>query len=352
MTTETTKMAEAMKKAEVKTKEKAKKVKSPTIKEVLESGPDFETKVEEKIQEKADEKLSKRGQVREIPIDSIDLDPEQPRKNKPDSYIEELGNSIAQYGIMNYPHVEKIEDSKPVRYKMVNGECRLLAFRQNEKLKAVGKIPCIIRDYSDKTVSEKFLEQILDNTVRKDMDTMETVDAYQAALDKGATIEQLSDAVGKDVKTIEADLPLVKLTPAIRSAVDGKTISKEVARAIAKLGKENKMEKAYAAAVRARNSKQQLANVQNYANQVNQNKLELTSDKTTTGGDLKTAGKYLDALLGSIKRFAGLTLDKTLMIKARSKKLEEVEVTAKEMIKQAEILLGYVRDYKAKTNTG
>ena len=320
MTTETTKMAEAMKKAEAK------------------------------AEEKATEKLSKRGQVREIPIDAIDLDPDQPRKNKPESYIEELGNSIAQYGLMNYPHVEKISDTKPVRYKMVNGECRLLAFRHNEALKAVGKIPCLVRDYSDKTASEKFLEQILDNAVRKEMDTMETIDAYQAALDKGATIEQLSDAVGKTVEAIEADLPMVNLTLAIRSAVDTKTISKKVAREIAKLGKESKMENAYAAAVRSRNPKQQLANVQAYTNQVNQKKLELTPEKKTTGEDLKTAGKYLDALLGSVKRFAGLETDRNLMIKARSKKLEEVEVTAKEMIKQAEILLGYCRDYRAKTN--
>jgi len=311
-----------------------------------------ETTIETAFKE-AEKKSLARGQVREISLDSIEMDAEQPRKNKPESYIEELGNSIAKYGLQNYPHVEKIPDTKPVQYKMVNGECRLLAFRHNESLKEYGKIPCIVRDYSDRKASDKFIQQIVDNDVRLNMGTMETVDAYSKALEIGATIEDLSDAVGKAVEVIEADLPLVNLTPAIRSAVDGKTISKKVAREIAKLGKENKMEKAYAAAVRSRNSKQQLANVQAYANQVSQKKLELTSDKDkkTTGEDLKSAGKYLDALLGSIKRFASLETDKTLMIKARSKKLEEVEVTAKEMIKQAELLLDHCREYRAKTGT-
>ncbi len=300
----------------------------------------------------AEKKSLARGQVREISLDAIEMDAEQPRKNKPEKYIEELGNSIAKYGLQNYPHVEKIPDTKPVRYKMVNGECRLLAFQHNESLKAHGKIPCIVRDYSDRKASDKFIQQIVDNDVRLNMGTMETVDAYSKAIEIGATIEDLSDAVGKSVKTIEDDLPMVNLTMAIRSAVDTKTISKEVAREIAKLGKENKMEKAYAAAVRSRNSKQQLANVQAYANQASQTTVPLTGENAKPEkSDLKKAGGYLDALLGSIKRFAGLETDKTLMIKARSKKLEEVEVTAKEMIKQAEILLGHCRDYRAKTGT-
>lgn len=311
-----------------------------------------EKKSKETAADKVETKSLARGQVREISLEAIELDPLQPRKNKPESYITELGNSIAKYGLQNYPHVEKIEDTKPVRYKMVNGECRFLAFQFNKSLHEYGKMPCIVRDYSDKKASDRFIQQIVDNDVRLNMGTMETIDAYAQALEMGATIEDLSDAVGKAVKVIQADLPLANLTPAIRSAVDGKTISKEVAREIAKLGKENKMEKAYAAAVRSRNSKQQLANVQSYANQASQEKIKITSEnKKSTGEELKQAGKYLDTLLGSIKRFAGLNTDKNLMIKARSKKLEEVEVTAKEMIKQAEILLGFCRDYRAKTGT-
>lgn len=311
---------------------------------------------------KAEEKLSKRGQVREISIDSIDLDPEQPRKNKPEAYIEELGNSIAKYGLMNFPHVEKIEDSKPVRYKMVNGECRLLAFRHNEELKAIGKISCIVRDYSDKTASEKFLEQILDNEVRLEMGAMEKIDAYQTALDKGATIEQLSDAVGKSVETIMSDLPLTVLSEPMRAAVDAGLLPKKVAREVAKVGQEHgeaKMDKAYTAAMRARKTDQMLANVNQYKCQLGQGELEIkgedddkakTEEKGTT--DLKKAGGQLTAFMNTVTRFSNLKTSRTLMIKARSKAVVDgkIQEVVKEMKRQADLLSKADLAYRAKLN--
>lgn len=316
MTTETTKMAEAMEKAEVKAGEKAVK------------------------------------KLREISLDSIEPDPGQPRKNKPQELIDEMGKSIASRGLINPITIRPLPDTKPVKYRIIMGENRWRAHCSNEELKAVGKIKAFV-DYSELTELEIYSLQILENAVRKNLDTMEDVDSWNHYLvELGGTIEDIAASTGKTVKTIEADLPLANLTMAIRSAVDTKTISKEVAREIAKLGKESKMEKAYAAAVRSRNSKQQLANVQAYANQASQTTVPLTGENAKPEkSDLKKAGGYLDALLGSIKRFAGLETDRTLMIKARSKKLEEVEVTAKEMIKQAEILLEHCRDYRAKTNT-
>ncbi len=61
------------------------------------------------------------GGVIWLPVDELEPSPVQPRKSFPDGELQELSESIAQYGILN-PLTVRLRDS---RYELVAGERRL-----------------------------------------------------------------------------------------------------------------------------------------------------------------------------------------------------------------------------------
>ena len=114
------------------------------------------------------------------------------------------------------------------------------------------------------------------------------------------------------------------------------------------------MEKAYGAAMRARKSDQMIANVEHYKNQLNQTKLEITTDNDTKSGttDLKKAGAILSGFINSVNTFSKNETDRKLMIKARSKAVKDGKISEfiKNMKKVADGLEKAEMEYKAKAN--
>lgn len=285
----------------------------------------------------------------ELRLDEIEPDPGQPRKNKPKSYTDELGRSIWNNGQDNAIIVTRNKRGSDFKFKILNGECRHTACLTHPKLKKRGTILAIVRDCKDKTPAELFLAQIRDNDTRLNMGTMETIEAYGRALELGATITALVNAIGKTKATIEADLPLLNLPADIKKSVEAGTLPKEVARVIAELETDSRMATAYKHAIRGKGSAQMIANVRHYISQVYQEEINIF--KEVTSDQLKGAGKVLDKLLSAVKVFANSSTGKGgLMIKARAKKgggLSDIELTANEMKKQAEFILGNCRLYRA-----
>ena len=169
-------------------------------------------------------------QITMISLDLVEYDPNQPRKNKPQSDVNSLANSIALKGLRNPPHYRSDGNGG---YIVINGETRTRACKQ------LGwtEIPCIVMDETDE--KEIFIAQVLDNVVRFDMGVMDTIKAYQRSLDLGVPVTDCAKSFGISVSTIEKDLPLINLPKGLQKEVDQKSVSKEVARKLAELHDEN-----------------------------------------------------------------------------------------------------------------
>jgi len=164
-------------------------------------------------------------------VDKVVFDPGQPRKNKPQSHINSLAESISKEGLEYAPHV--LPPNGDDHYIVHTGECRTRAIKDVLKWR---EMPVIVRfDLATKSAEDRFILQIVENVVRKDMDIMETIEAYHKALDHGVTISDLAKAFGVSVSTIEKDLPLVHLPETLQRDIDQKSLSKEIARKLADL---------------------------------------------------------------------------------------------------------------------
>ena len=287
--------------------------------------------------------------LRVLNLDQISPDPNQPHTNKPDEYIRSLGESIAANGLDNPIHV-RIDPDNPDRFIIINGECRYLAHRKNPELMDKGTIHAFVKDVSDKTEAEVFMDQIRDNDARLNMGFIETLNAYQKALDMGASMEDLAASVGKSQAGIEADLPILKLPESMQKEVEDGKLSKAVARRIAEFDTESRMRKAHEWAKEGKGVKGMLAKIAAYEN--SQNQIALFSLKSETPEEVKAAGKAFDRLKTAVMQFKNTPYSNGSchkMVAARSKNLNLLEETAREMKNIAETILQNTTAFKAQS---
>ncbi|MCX2680709.1 ParB/RepB/Spo0J family partition protein [Galbibacter sp. EGI 63066] len=150
------------------------------------------------------------GNIVELDIDSIEVNPFQPRSNFNEETLKELATSIKELGVIQPITVRKIEFNK---YQLVSGERRLRA----SKLAGLEVIPSYIRIANDRESLEMAL---VENIQRQDLDPIEISLSYQRLIDEiNITQEQLSDRVGKKRSTITNYLRLLKLDPIIQTGM-------------------------------------------------------------------------------------------------------------------------------------
>lgn len=158
-----------------------------------------------------------------IRIDSIDLNPAQPRTEFKQEALEELAQSIKTYGLIQPITVRPIENG---RYQLISGERRLRA----SKLAGLEKIPAYVRTVDDMLAVQMAL---VENIQREDLNAIEIACSYQRLIDEcGLSQEELSKNVGKKQSTISNYMRLLKLTDKVQIAVRDKQISMGHARAI------------------------------------------------------------------------------------------------------------------------
>ena len=150
------------------------------------------------------------GNVIELPIDQINLNPFQPRTNFENEKIIELAQSIKQFGIIQPITVRKVGFKA---FEIVSGERRFRAVSLL-KLKA---IPAFIRIANDQQSLEMAL---VENIQRENLDPIEIALCYQRLIDEVMlTQEQMSKRVGKKRSTISNYLRLLKLDPIIQTGI-------------------------------------------------------------------------------------------------------------------------------------
>lgn len=143
----------------------------------------------------------KESKLKELNIDDIIRDEEQPRRDFSPEAIEALATSIKEHGVLQ-PIVVTKEEGK---YKIVAGERRWRA----SKIAGLTKIPAIIRTLD----SQNRLElSIIENAQREDLNAIELATAYAKLQSQfNLTPEQIATKVGKSESTIVNTMRLLSL---------------------------------------------------------------------------------------------------------------------------------------------
>jgi ParB family chromosome partitioning protein len=162
----------------------------------------------------------------EVPLDAIQPNPLQPRKNIDSNGLKELEASIRASGIIQ-PIVVRRAGSG---YQLVAGERRWRA----AQLAGLARIPALVREVSDAGSLELAL---VENLLREDLNPIEQAEAYQRLiLEFGWTQEQLAERIGRDRSSIANALRLLKLPPEIQDDLKSGTLTMGHARALLALG--------------------------------------------------------------------------------------------------------------------
>jgi len=161
--------------------------------------------------------------INEIYIDTIEVNPYQPRKNFDEESLRELASSIREIGIIQPITVRKVNGGS---YQLITGERRFKAAR----MAGMETIPAYVRLAEDQNMLEMAL---VENIQREDLDSIEVAISYQRLIEEvNLTQENLSERVGKKRSTISNYLRLLKLPAEIQLGIRDRLISMGHARAL------------------------------------------------------------------------------------------------------------------------
>lgn len=158
-----------------------------------------------------------------IDINSIRLNPRQPRKSFDKDKLDELADSIREHGVIEPVIVRPTDDGV---YELVAGERRFRA----TVLAGLQSIPAVVRVVDDRQSLELAL---IENLQREDIGPIECAEAYRRLMDEfGLTQEQIAERVGKNRSTIANTLRLLNLPPEILESLSKGEITEGHARAL------------------------------------------------------------------------------------------------------------------------
>ncbi|WP_397363221.1 ParB/RepB/Spo0J family partition protein [Olleya sp. R77988] len=170
------------------------------------------------------------GNIVELELDAIEMNPFQPRTNFNEESLRELASSIKELGVIQPITVRKLGFEN---YQLVSGERRFRA----SKLIGLERIPAYIRIANDQESLEMAL---VENIQRQDLDPIEIALSYQRLIDEiQLTQEQMSERVGKKRSTIANYLRLLKLDPIIQTGMRDGFLSMGHGRAIINIEDQN-----------------------------------------------------------------------------------------------------------------
>ena len=186
------------------------------------------------IQDKNADKVI--GNIIELNINSIEVNPFQPRTKFNEETLRELASSIKELGVIQPITVRKTGFNK---FQLVSGERRYRA----SKLIGLETIPSYIRIANDQESLEMAL---VENIQRQDLDAIEIALSYERLINEiKLTQEQMSVRVGKKRSTISNYIRLLKLDPIIQTGMRDGFISMGHGRAIINIENQNKQLEIY-----------------------------------------------------------------------------------------------------------
>jgi ParB family chromosome partitioning protein len=159
------------------------------------------------------------------PIERLHSNPDQPRRDFPETELNELASSIRQRGIIQ-PVVVRPDPNQPGDYQIVAGERRWRA----AQLAQMHEIPIVVRELDDRAVLEL---AIIENVQRSDLNPIEEANGYIQLIERFAyTQEKMSDIVGKSRSHVANTLRLLGLPDQVQQMLRSGKLSAGHARAL------------------------------------------------------------------------------------------------------------------------
>lgn len=176
------------------------------------------------------------GSISRIPLASIEVNPNQPRRTFEEIPLQELAESIKLHDIIQPITVTKLPNKK---YQLISGERRFKA----SKIAGLKDIPAYVRLANDQEILEMGL---LENLQRENLNAIEIGLAYKRLMSEcNMTQDNVAERMKKDRTSVTNYIRLLKLPPSIQVSVRNKELSMGHARAI--LGLEHIEQQLFAA---------------------------------------------------------------------------------------------------------
>ena len=237
-------------------------------------------------EEPSSEEIKEKVQI--VDIYTVEPDREQPRKNFDPEKLQELSDSIRQYGVLQPLLVQKEKDY----YKIIAGERRWRAAR----LAGLTEIPVIVKEF---TPQDSMEVSLIENLQRQNLNPMEESMAYQKLLTEfSMTQEQVAEKLGKSRSAIANSLRLQNLPEAVQKSISEGMISMGHAKVL--LGLDDKAEQTRLA-VRIIGEKLSVRELEQILAEKKPTKAKKKSEKKETAKDLATrmAEERMKELLGT-----------------------------------------------------
>lgn len=166
----------------------------------------FRDEIDEIVEEKA---IDNKEGLLEVSIDLLETRSDQPRKNFNEDSLNELKESIEEYGIIQPIVVRKIDD----RYQIIAGERRYRA----AKKAGFFQVPVRVMEMDDKSIKEVSL---IENIQREDLDPIEEALGYAELMEEYSyTQKELSERLGKSRSYIANSIRLLGLDEEIKDVL-------------------------------------------------------------------------------------------------------------------------------------
>ena len=179
-----------------------------------------EAKVKKSTQEV--EKEEKGGQETIVKITMVEPNRKQPRKNFDEDALQELSDSIKQFGLIQPILVQDRKD----HYEIIAGERRWRA----AKMAGLKEVPVIIRNYTEREIMEISL---IENIQREDLNPIEEAQAYKRLLEEfHLKQDEVAERVSKSRAAVTNSMRLLKLTDEVQQMLIDDMISTGHARAL------------------------------------------------------------------------------------------------------------------------
>lgn len=192
---------------------------------VKENKEETEKKAKAKAESKAAEEMDEKGRILMLKLDLVQPNKEQPRKTFDEEKINELAESIKNYGVLQPLLVQKNDSF----YEIIAGERRWRA----AKAAGLKEVPAVLKEYSKQEAMEISL---IENVQRADLNPIEEALGYRQLIDEfGLTQEEIAVRVAKSRTAITNTMRLLKLDEQIQNMLVQGVITSGHARALLSL---------------------------------------------------------------------------------------------------------------------
>ncbi|AXJ00001.1 chromosome partitioning protein, ParB family [Cyclonatronum proteinivorum] len=171
-----------------------------------------------------------------IPVESIRMNPHQPRTDFDSFRLQELSDSIVQHGLIQPITVRHLGRD---RYELISGERRLRATR----MAGLPEIPAFVREADDE---QMIVFALIENIQREELNPIELALGYQRLIDEcSLTQEEVAQRVGRNRTTVTNQMRLLRLPAPIQHGLKTGKITAGHARTLINVEDPQKQEDLY-----------------------------------------------------------------------------------------------------------